>query len=158
MMLKSGNRTLISKNATTNSNLLHHQDLWLHKVKSQYVHFRLHANYFLLPWKIHNEVIRQPKLFNNLRQYLPSNIHTTFNMGVDWNWMFKWKYLLYVWYSTYCVFTLYGSNSVALSKTNNVIHTFTTHTLSPTKKPSAVLFISYKVCSLLSKSGTSTLV
>ncbi len=29
-----------------------------HKVKTQYVHFRLHTNYFLLPWKIPEEISR----------------------------------------------------------------------------------------------------
>ena len=27
-----------------------------HKVKTQYVYFRLHTNYFLFPWKIHEEI------------------------------------------------------------------------------------------------------
>ena len=34
-----------------------------HKVKTQYVHFRLHTNYFLLPWKIPEEISRWPILF-----------------------------------------------------------------------------------------------
>ncbi len=30
-----------------------------HKSKMKYVHFRLHANYFLLPWKIPEEISAQ---------------------------------------------------------------------------------------------------
>ena len=30
-----------------------------HQVKMQYLHFRFHANYFLLPWKIAEEISRQ---------------------------------------------------------------------------------------------------
>ena len=36
-----------------------------HKVKKQYVYFRLNASYFLLPWKIVEEIKRQSMLFNN---------------------------------------------------------------------------------------------
>ncbi len=36
-----------------------------HKVKMQFVHVRLHASYFLLPWKIPEEISRRSMLFNN---------------------------------------------------------------------------------------------
>ncbi len=36
-----------------------------HKVKMEYVHFRSHAEYFLLPWKIPVETSRQSMLFQN---------------------------------------------------------------------------------------------
>ena len=36
-----------------------------HKVKTQYVQFRLHANYFLLPSKILEDIIRWSMLFSN---------------------------------------------------------------------------------------------
>ena len=51
-----------------------------HKVKMQYVYFRSHAEYFLLPWKIPLEISRRSMIFHNLREYLPHKIfiHTTF--------------------------------------------------------------------------------
>ncbi len=56
-----------------------------HKVKMQYVLFRLHTNYFLLPWEIPEEISRRSGLFNNYRQYLPYQtymyVHTTFYHG-----------------------------------------------------------------------------
>ena len=60
-----------------------HQHIPPHKVKMQYVHFRLHVNYFLLPWKIPEEVSRRSMLFNNYRQYLPNQtyVHATFYHG-----------------------------------------------------------------------------
>ncbi len=36
-----------------------------HKVKTHFVHFRLHANYFPLHWKIPKEISRRSMLFNN---------------------------------------------------------------------------------------------
>ena len=36
-----------------------------HQVKMQYLHFRFHANYFLLPWKIPEEISRRSLLFHN---------------------------------------------------------------------------------------------
>ena len=36
-----------------------------HQVKMQYLHFRFHASYFLLPWKIPEEIHRQSMLFHN---------------------------------------------------------------------------------------------
>ena len=38
-----------------------------HKVKMQYVHFRFHTNYFILPRKIPEEIRRQSVFFNNLK-------------------------------------------------------------------------------------------
>ncbi len=54
-----------------------------HQVKRQYLHLRFHATYFLLPWKIPEEISccsRPSVLFHNLRQYLPyqTYVHTTF--------------------------------------------------------------------------------
>ncbi len=37
----------------------------LHKVKRKCVYFRSHAECFLLPWKISEEINRQPMLFHN---------------------------------------------------------------------------------------------
>ncbi len=36
-----------------------------HYVKTQYLHLRVYANYFLLPWKIHEEISRRSMLFHN---------------------------------------------------------------------------------------------
>ncbi len=64
-----------------------------HKVKTQYVHFRPHTNYFLLPCKISEEISRWSMLFNNQRLYLPyqTYVHTTFyhGSGLAWNFMFN---------------------------------------------------------------------
>ena len=85
------------------------------KVKTQYLHFRLHANYFLLPWKIPAEISRRPMLFNNERQYLPCQtyVDTTFYDVRDWHEigrLIEVSTLFYI--CTYCVFTLYGSIAV----------------------------------------------
>ena len=45
-------------------------------VKTQYVHFRLYVEYFLLLWKICEEISRWSMLFHNKRDYLLSNICT----------------------------------------------------------------------------------
>ncbi len=51
-----------------------------HQVKTQYLHLRFHANYFLLPWNIPEEIRRQSMLFHKKRQYLPyqTYVHTIF--------------------------------------------------------------------------------
>ncbi len=36
-----------------------------HQVKMQYLHFRFYVNYFLLPWKIPEEISRWSMLFHN---------------------------------------------------------------------------------------------
>ncbi len=36
-----------------------------HQVKKQFLHFRFHANYFLLPWKIPKEISRRSMIFHN---------------------------------------------------------------------------------------------
>ncbi len=36
-----------------------------HKVRTQYLHFRFHANYFLWPWKIPDEISRRSMLSYN---------------------------------------------------------------------------------------------
>ena len=56
-------------------------------MKTQYVHFRLIACYFLFPWRNHAEIRRRSFLFHNSRQYL---LHQTcvirlFSMRVDWS-------------------------------------------------------------------------
>ncbi len=65
----------------------------LPQVKMQYLHFRFHANYFLLPWNIPEEISRQSMLFHNLRQYLPyrTYAHTSFyhSSGLTRNWKFN---------------------------------------------------------------------
>ena len=75
-----------------------YQVTWYDKVKMQYVHFRLHVNCFLLPWKIPEEISRQSMRFNNSKQYLPY-VHTTFyhGSGLTWNWTFD-ENIYHVWY------------------------------------------------------------
>ncbi len=45
-----------------------HEDTYFamlpYQVKSQYLHFRFHANYFLLPWKIAGDFSRRSTLFH----------------------------------------------------------------------------------------------
>ena len=75
----------------------HYRSLkWLlhlpHQVKTQYLHFRFHANYFLLPVKIHEKISRRSMLFHNYRQYLPyqTYVHTFYySSGLTRNMMFK---------------------------------------------------------------------
>ena len=43
-------------------------------VKTQYVHFRSHAEYFLLPWKIPDEISRRSVLFHSEAASIISNI------------------------------------------------------------------------------------
>ncbi len=64
-----------------------HMQILPYKVKMQYVHFRLHANYFLLPWKICEESCIQSRFFNNLKAVatiLNIMYIQPFTMGVDW--------------------------------------------------------------------------
>ena len=65
------------------------------------VHFRLHAIFFLLPWKVPAEISRWSMFFKYLREYLPyqTYVHTTFYLGSrwTWNWMFNGS-IFYVWY------------------------------------------------------------
>ncbi len=66
----------VTKKKNDDSFLLH--CLWLikdnkylpHKVKTQYLHFRSHAEYFLLSWKNHEVISRRSILFHNQRKYL----------------------------------------------------------------------------------------
>ena len=65
-----------NENITQSTNILHWLiigQLELHnnnsslplQVKTQYLHFRFHANWFLLPWKISEKISRRSMLFNN---------------------------------------------------------------------------------------------
>ena len=58
------------------------------KVKMQYLHFRFYANFFLLPWKIPEEICRQSVLFNILRYYILFQTYQPFyhGSGLTWNW------------------------------------------------------------------------
>ncbi len=87
----------------------HHWSTWtskqvlLHKVKTQYVYFRLHTNYFLLPWKI------LKKLADDQCSSVTNMSMQPFTMRVDWPEIWSLMEIIYhVWYFTYCVFTLYG--------------------------------------------------
>ncbi len=97
------------------------------------MHFRLHANYFLLPLKIPEEIIRQSMLFDNKRQYLAcqTNVDTTFYHGsrLTWNCMFNGS-IYYVLYLHILHFYLVGHSWVASQPVKSLstlidLHTFT---------------------------------
>ena len=55
------------------------------KVKTQYVHFRLHyTNYFLLPWKIPEELSTRSMVFNDYERQYNKYVHTVF---YHWTWL-----------------------------------------------------------------------
>ena len=57
-----------------------------HKVKMEYVHFTLHINYFLLPYKFPEEISRQSVFFNIYKGSIYHIKHMSvqpFTMGVD---------------------------------------------------------------------------
>ena len=60
-------------------------DIRQNKLKMQHVHFRLHTNYFLLPWMIPEEIETQLMLFNNLGSIyqIKHMFIQPFTMGVD---------------------------------------------------------------------------
>ncbi len=74
-----------------------------YKIKMQYMQFRLHVEYFLLPLKIPEEMSRRSMLFNNRREYLlyETYVHTTFyhGSGLAWNLMFNGS--IYEYYVLY---------------------------------------------------------
>ncbi len=85
--------------------------------------FRLHANYFLLPWKIPEE-IRWSMLFSASSITKKYNVHTTFyhSSGLPEIWLLmEVSSKFHIW--TFCVFTLWG-------RTDNNIHQFITFTYS----------------------------
>ena len=89
--LKSENRTLLCAIIQQNNdNLLHGTffswniellETLPHQVKTQYLHFKFHANYSLLPGKIPEEISTRSILFHNQRQYLP---YQTYVHRVTW--------------------------------------------------------------------------
>ncbi len=63
-----------------------------HKVKRQFVHSRLHAHYFHLPWTILEEIIANNQCSSITKggiYHMKHNVHTTFyhGRGLAWNWM-----------------------------------------------------------------------
>ena len=61
--------------------------------------------YFLLLWKIPEEIRRWSMLSNYYRQYLPYQALCPWNL-LPWKWIdLKLGSIYYVWYCTYCVFT-----------------------------------------------------
>ncbi len=83
-------------------------------VKMQHLHFRIHAKYFLLPWKIPEEISRWAMLFYKGRIYHMKHIfvHTTFycTCGLSRNLTFNGS-IYYVLFWRYC-FLLSGAESV----------------------------------------------
>ena len=87
-----------------------------HQVKTQYLHFRFHANYFILPWKIPEEISRRSMLFHNSKAVSTiSNIMNIqhFTTVVDWPeiWcLMEISSMSYI--CRYCVFTWGGKTKV----------------------------------------------
>ena len=82
-----------------------------HKVKTQYVHFSLHANYFLDIGRFLKKLTDdQYVLFNKWRQYLPyqTYVHTTFyhGIGLSWNGMFNGSILCLIFAHTGVLFCM----------------------------------------------------
>ena len=53
--------------------------------------FKISCSYFLLPWKIPEEISRRSMLFHNWRQFLPPHVHTTFPFVTVINWPENWR-------------------------------------------------------------------
>ncbi len=91
-----------------------------YKVEIQYVHFRLHTKYFLLPWKIPEEISRQSRLFHNKMAkwsiYYMKHINIQpSSMEVDWpeiGCLMEVSTMFYI--CTYCIFTLWAGYSLAI--------------------------------------------
>ncbi len=100
-----------SLSTVCNNMLLRTILILLHKVKTQYVHFRSHAEYILLPWKISEEISRWSMLFHTKGSYLPYETHISiqpFTMGVDWSdiWcLMEVSTMFYICRYCVCVFT-----------------------------------------------------
>ncbi len=88
--------------------MLHNQNQSLVKSELRHYFIRLTMcfsgwNFFLLPWKIPEEISRQSMLFNNLKQYLPyqTYVHKTFHhggAGLTWNGRFNGSIYCVGWY------------------------------------------------------------
>ena len=91
-----------------------------HKVKVQYMHFRSHTEYFLLPWKIPEEISRWLMFYHNYKGSIYYTKHMyiqPFSIEVDWPeiWcLMKISTMFYI--CTYCIFTLWGSSGQVLCK------------------------------------------
>ena len=56
------------------------------KEQTQYLNFKFHANYFLLPWKIHEEISTRFSSKTKSSIYnIKHNIYTTFCHSIRWN-------------------------------------------------------------------------
>ena len=76
-----------------------------HYVKMQYLHLRFYANYFLLPWKIPEEISRQFSSITKGSIYHMKHVHTTFyhSSGLTRNCLMEVSIMFYV--CRYCIFT-----------------------------------------------------
>ncbi len=82
-----------------------------HQVKTQYLHFRFHANYFPLPWKIPEGISRRSissitkgSIYHIKHMYIQH-----FAMGEDWPEIERLMEVSTMFYiCRYCVFTWYG--------------------------------------------------
>ena len=84
-----------------------------HKVKMQYVNFRSHTKYFLLSWKIPEEISRQSMLFHMITKgsiyYIKHMYIQPFSMEVDWPEIWHLMEVSTMFYNcTCCIFTLWG--------------------------------------------------
>ena len=81
-MLASADRAVHANRGSAKARLRpkHETSILPHKVKMQYLHFRSHAKYILLSWKIPEVISRRSILFHNWRKYLlyQTYVHTTF--------------------------------------------------------------------------------
>ncbi len=111
--------------------------------KGKYVHFRSHAEYSLLPWKIPEEISRWSMLFHNYTQHLLSNIlyvHTTLKHGSELtrNLMFNESIDLLCFMFAQTVFLLCGGRA-ALLITSTIICCNSMQCTTPQVKIKAVL-------------------
>ena len=95
------------------------------KVKTQYLHFRVHAEYFHLPWKLLKKLTdNQCSSIGNI--YYIKHMHIQpFSMEVDWQeiWcLIEVSAMFYI--CTYCVLTLWGSYCVAMGFSDKRYLTF----------------------------------
>ena len=97
-----------------------------YKVKMQYVHFRLHTNYFLLPWKILKKLVddQWSSITKGSIYHIYHYVHTTFYHWMDWPEIGCFNGSISIMFDicTYCVFILYSSCMI-----DNALYFITQH-------------------------------
>ncbi len=91
-----------------------------HQVKTQYLHFRFYANYFLLPWKISEEISRRSMLSHNFRIYHINHMYIQpFTTAGDWPEIGCLKEVSTIFYTCRCcVFTWWGRPAQSAERQN----------------------------------------